>query len=201
MRLRSRLVWALTPPIIRSVARVLWRLEVRFTDRFPEPPFVLAANHHSFLDPFLIGAVCRRPVRFVGLSDLSGHYRMVDFFLDAFQVIPVTRGKVPLRAMRESLRHLKAGGVIGLFPEGTRHDRFDPAKALPGAAWLAIRAQVPLVCVAVRGSEVVLGVENRLHRGRIDLVIGPALRGEGEGREAVDDLTRRWGEWVAATLR
>ena len=186
--------------MIRAVARVLWRLEVRLEHQFPEPPFVLAANHHSFLDPFLIGAVYSRPIRFIGLSDLYGHFRVVDFFLDAYQVIPVTRGLVPLRAMRESLRHLQAGGVVGVFPEGTRHDVFDPADALPGAAWLSLRAGVPLVCAAVRGSAAVLGVDNRLHRGTIGVVVGQNLVERGSGRQAVDDLTGRWADWAASAL-
>lgn len=201
MGLRSRMVWQLTPPIIRAVARLAWRLRVVHEHPFPDPPFVIASNHHSFLDPFLIGAVYSRPIRFIGLSDLYGHYRVVDFFLDAYQVIPVTRGTVPLAAMRESLRHLQAGGVVGVFPEGTRHDVFDPADALPGAAWLSLRAGVPLVCAAVRGSEVVLGVENQLRRGRIEVVVGPALVGDGRSRMVVHDLTWQWGEWVAKTLR
>lgn len=201
MRPNSRIVWAVTPPLIRGIARVAWRLQVEGRDNLPDPPYVLAANHHSFLDPLLLGAVVRRPIRFIGLSDLWGHHRWVDFFLDGWQVIPVTRGRVPLGPMRESLQHLRHGGAVGIFPEGTRHDRFDPGNARPGAAWLAGRSGAPLVPAAVRGSNVVLGVDNRLRRGEIEVVIGPAIHPAGTNRRAVAELTGRWATWVEGTLR
>jgi 1-acyl-sn-glycerol-3-phosphate acyltransferase len=200
MQTRSRVVWALTPPLIRAVARVAWRLDVVGRQLLPDPPYVLASNHHSFLDPLLLGAVHRRPIRFVGLSDLWGHYRTVDFFLDAWQVIPVTRGRVPLGAMREALRHLESGGTIGIFPEGRRYDVFDPRHALPGAAWLAARAGVPLVPAAVRGSEKVLGVDNRLHRGRISIAFGAPIHAHGCDRPSVDHMTVHWGSSVESLL-
>lgn len=161
---------------------------------------MVAANHHSFLDPLLVGAVIGHRVRFIALSDLTGNYRLVDLAMDAYGYIPVTRGIVPLGTIRRALGHLGTGGVVGLFPEGTRHYRFDPDNSLPGAAWLATRADVPLVPVAIHGTDVVLGVDNRLGRGRIRVTIGPALRHRGQGREAVDDLTARWGAWVAQRL-
>jgi 1-acyl-sn-glycerol-3-phosphate acyltransferase len=195
-----RLYWKLSMMSIRAVARVLWRLRIDSEAGFPEPPFVLAANHHSFLDPPLVGAVYGKPVRFLALADLEGHHLSLDFALDVFEVIPIRRGRVPFSAMRTSLQHLEAGGVIAVFPEGTRHDRFDPSRAMPGAAWLAVRAGVPLVAVAVIGTDQVLGVENHLRRGRIRVVVGPSFQAGGTGRDAVDELTERWARWTSVVL-
>lgn len=200
MRLRTRILWGVTPPLVRAVARVLWRLRVEKEADLPGPPFVVAANHYSFLDPLLVGAIVPGRIQFIGLSDLAGNYRLVDSAIASYGMIQVTRGKVPFGAMRQALACLDSGGVVGLFPEGTRHWTFDPANALPGAAWLATRAEVPLLCVAICGTDQVLGVDNKLHRGRIQVVVGPSLRHHGEGREAVDDLSRRWSEWVAPRL-
>lgn len=194
------MVWALTPPIIRFVARSAWGLRVEGREHLPDPPFVLAANHHSFLDPLLLGAVHGRPIRFVGLSDLWEPYRTVAFFLDAWQVIPVTRGRVPLGAMREALGHLESGGAVGIFPEGRRYDVFAPEHALPGAAWLAARAGVPLVPAAVRGSEKVLGVDNRLHRGKVTVVFGAPILAEGRHRFSVNRATAEWADDVETLL-
>jgi 1-acyl-sn-glycerol-3-phosphate acyltransferase len=167
---------------------------------FPPPPFVVAANHHSFLDPPLIGSVYGKPIRFIGLADLFGNYRILDWALDGYEVIRVRRGTVPLGAVRTAIAHLEDGGVVGLFPEGIRSPRFGDRRPLPGAAWLASRTGVPLVAMAVEGTERVLGVDNELHRGRVKVTVGPAFRADGKGREAVDDLTRRWADWVATTL-
>ncbi|GEM_PF-928850 len=198
---RSRFLWRYGLPAIRGAGRVAWRLKVDWGPGFPPPPFVLAANHHSFIDPPLIGATYGRRIRFIGLVDLFGNHRLLDWALDGFEVIRVRRGTVPLGAIRTSLAHLDEGGVVALFPEGRRVDRFGELPPLPGAAWLATRAGVPLVPVAVTGTDHVLGVDNKLHRGRVAITIGPALRAEGTDREAVTDLNRRWAEWVGDSVR
>jgi 1-acyl-sn-glycerol-3-phosphate acyltransferase len=120
--------------------------------------------------------------------------------MDAFEVIRIHRGRLPLGPLRECLAHLADGGVVGLFPEGTRVSRFGEVGVRPGAAWLSTRAGVPLIPVAVTGTDQVLGIDNKLHRGRIRLTVGPALHPEGPGRPAVDELTRRWREWIESVV-
>lgn len=200
LRIRSRLAWALGPAATRVMSRAVWRLTVEGSERFPEPPFVIAANHHSFLDPPLVGAVFGKRARFIALVDLAGHHRFLDLALDWFEVIPVSRGTVPLGPMRESLSHLGGGGVVAVFPEGTRVGRFGDGEVRPGAAWLAVRAGVPLVAVAVTGTDRVLGLDNRLRRGRVKVIVGPTLHQRGSGREAVNDLMSRWQDWVASVV-
>ena len=198
--LAGRALRAGLPPVVRTVARVAWRLQVRPGPGLPDPPFVVASNHHSFLDPLLVGSVLRERIRFLGLVDLFGNYRWLDLALEVFEVIPLRRGVVPLGPVRTALSHLERGGTVGLFPEGTRHWDFDPGRALPGAAWLAARAGVPLVPVAVSGTERVLGVDNRLRRGRVVVEVGPPLSALSSQREAVDDLNARWARWVSQAL-
>jgi 1-acyl-sn-glycerol-3-phosphate acyltransferase len=200
LRLRSRFAWRFGIPAINGVARAAWRMSIDRGPGFPPPPFVIAANHYSFLDPPLVGAVYRRRVRFIGLVDLLGHHRFMDWAMDAFEVIQVRRGTVPLGTIRASLAHLEAGGVIALFPEGRRVERFGDLEPRPGAAWLAVRAGVPLVPVAMTGTDQVLGIDNKLRRGRVGVIVGPPLHPEGMGREAVADLTRRWVAWMEETV-
>jgi hypothetical protein len=54
------------------------------------------------------------------------------------------------------------------------------------------------VAVAAIGTDQVLGIDNKLHRGRIRIKVGPTFHPEGLGRPAVDDLTKRWSDWIAA---
>jgi 1-acyl-sn-glycerol-3-phosphate acyltransferase len=161
---------------------------------------VVAANHHSFLDPFLVAAALPARFRFLALQDLFGNHRVVDFALNTFDAILVTRGVVPLGPVRSALAHLETGGAVGLFPEGTRNWVFDPRNARDGAAWLATRAGVPVVPMAISGSERVLGVDNKLRRGTIQVDVGASLRPDGHDRSAVTDLTARWGDWVEKRL-
>ena len=198
--LKSRLFWPVVLPSIRGTARLLWRLEVDRSHGFPEPPFVLASNHYSFLDPPLVGAIYGRRARFIALIDLYGNHRTLDWALDALDVITVRRGTVPLGTVRACLAHLDEGGVVGVFPEGIRVGRFGEVGFKRGAAWLAVRKQVPLVAAAVIGTNQVLGIDNVFHRGRIRVVVGPTLHPEGTDDDAIDDLISRWADWVGRAL-
>jgi 1-acyl-sn-glycerol-3-phosphate acyltransferase len=198
--LLGKAVWTILPPLVKGLGRLAWRLEVDLGNGFPDPPFVIASNHFSFLDGVLIGAVVRQKVRFLALVDLFGNYRWLDFALTSCDVIPLRREVVPLGPMRSALGHLARGGAVGLFPEGTRHPSFDLERARPGAAWLAAQTGVPLVPVAVMGTDRVLGVDNRLHTGRIRVAVGPALHPGGTDRSEVDHLMAHWGGWVSNQL-
>lgn len=196
----SRAAWLIAPPAIRLVGRVSWRLRVEAPHGFPSPPFVVAANHYSFLDPPILGAVVGRRVRFLALADLFGNYRLLDFALRAFEVIPVRRGERQVSVVRDALIHLESGGIVAVFPEGTRGHRFGEKPHALGAAWLASRTHVPLVPVAITGTDRVLGVDNRLHRGRIKVVVGSPMSPAGQDREAVRQLHGRWSAWVEMAL-
>ncbi len=161
---------------------------------------MIAANHYSFLDPPMVSAAWRGRVRFLTLDDLFGNFRWLDFTLDTFEVIRVKRGARALGPVREALDYLRQGGVVAVFPEGTRAERFGDKPFAAGAAWLAVKAGVPLVPVAISGTEKVLGIDNRLRRGRVRVAIGPALQAEGSGRTAVNDLTKRWSDWITTEL-
>jgi 1-acyl-sn-glycerol-3-phosphate acyltransferase len=197
LALRHRLAWRVAPKAIRFIARVMWKFRIEAEAAFPDPPFIIAANHLSFLDPPLVGAAWGQRLKFVTLADLFGNYPLLDFTLESFEAIRVKRGTIPLAAVRQSLAHLAEGGVVCLFPEGTRAVRWGEVRPLPGAAWLAVRAGVPIVGMAAIGTDRVFGIDNKLHRGRVRIKIGPAFYPIGSGRAAVDDLTRRWSEWMA----
>ena len=190
----------MAPRVIHFVSTIAWRLRIDYGVGFPEPPFVIAANHSSFLDPPMVAAAYRRRIRFLTLIDLFGNYRTLDLALKTFEVIEVKRGSIPLRALRRALDHLGEGGVVAIFPEGTRAWRFGDKPVALGAAWLALRAKVPLVPIAIAGTENVLGVDNKLRRGRIKVFVGSALYPEGSGREAAQDLTERWAAWIRSRL-
>jgi 1-acyl-sn-glycerol-3-phosphate acyltransferase len=196
MGVRHRLAWRIAPPVIRGVGRMMWRFQIESEAPFPVPPFIIAANHHSFLDPPLIGAAWGGKMKFVTLADLFGNYPLLDYTLDTFGAIRVRRDTVPLAAIRQSLAFLAEGGVLCLFPEGTRAKKWGDVVPRHGAAWLAIRAGVPIVGVAVKGTDQVLGVDNKLHRGRVRVTIGPPHYPIGNGRAAVEDLTKRWTTWI-----
>jgi 1-acyl-sn-glycerol-3-phosphate acyltransferase len=199
--MRHRLAWRVGPGSIRIAARLMWRLRIEHEAPFPKPPFIIAANHLSFLDPPLVASAWGRRVRFITLADLFGNYPLLDFTLESFEAIRVRRGTVPLAAIRQSLAHLAHGGVLCLFPEGTRAPKWGEVPPLPGAAWLAVKAGVPIVAVAAIGTDRVLGIDNKLHRahplsaGRRS-TRGRRSHGEMVGMDRRSDPQRNRGDWT-----
>jgi 1-acyl-sn-glycerol-3-phosphate acyltransferase len=132
-------------------------------EHVPDEGFVLAANHISSMDPFILGMPlwpARRPVRYMAKAELFN--RWLGWAMRAIGTFPVRRGEADSDAMRTALQLLRAGEIVGMFPEGTRatkglRKRFQP-KPHPGSARIALAAGVPLVPAAVAGTEKLLSL-------------------------------------------
>lgn len=194
---QSRFLWSVAPPVIRVIGRSLFALRVEIEAALPSPPFVIASNHYSHFDPALVGAVVGRPVRFLALEDLFGANRLLDWLIVGFGSIPTPRLRHPISAVRTALHALRAGDVVGVFPEATRVSHWGTLAPRRGAAWLAVRAGVPLVPVAVIGTGRALGLDNRPRIARLRAIVGEPLEAEGA---TTDELMTRWSEWMTSRL-
>jgi 1-acyl-sn-glycerol-3-phosphate acyltransferase len=110
---------------------------------------LLVSNHVSFLDVFFLAIPLRRPLSYVARSTLF--IPVLGWFIRSVGGFPIQREGIGASGMKETLRRLRAGGIVALFPEGTRsHDgRLGPLK--PGIAALATRVGVPVVPVGLAG--------------------------------------------------
>ena len=141
---------------VRAVARValrVWfRMSVSGVQHVPsEGPAILVPNHKNFLDPFFIGIATRRPVRYMAKTELfRGALRWLFLRLGAF---PVRRGEADAQAIETARAILSAGGIVVVFPEGTRIEAPD-ALGSPhhGAGRLALETGAPIVPAAIRGT-------------------------------------------------
>jgi 1-acyl-sn-glycerol-3-phosphate acyltransferase len=136
--------------LARRVSTALGRVEIGGLGSIPSAgPVLLAGNHRSLLDgPLLFGAV-RRPVSFLVKSE--AFTPLLAALLRSCGQIPVRRDIADARAVRVALRILRAGGVVGIFPEGARgHGLAETAK--PGVGYLALRAGATVVPVACAGT-------------------------------------------------
>ncbi len=140
----------------------------------PKGPFVAVINHFSLLDPPIAGLAIRRPVRFLALDEIWGVHLALDAVLVLFDSIPVSRSdRRAVGALRAALRHLESGRPIGVFPEGRRVAVWGERPLKTGAAWLAIRASVPVVPVAIWGSQHAMPMDGmRIRRAPIRVVVG-----------------------------
>ncbi len=114
-------------------------------------PALVVSNHISGLDPLVMIAASRRPLRFVIAAEQYERYGF-NLLYRAVGCIPVDRSARPEKALRAALRALEQGEVIALFPHGRIHlDNHPPRKLKGGVAWLARRTSCPIVPLRIDG--------------------------------------------------
>ena len=193
----GRFLWLVGPVAARSVGRLAFSMQIEVHGELPPPPFVVAANHYSHLDPVVVGAAVRSPIRYLAVDELFGNSAIFDQVLGSVGVIPISRSRVPIRTLRIALARLEEGEVVGVFPEGTRVSCWGDISPKRGAAWLAVRAKVPLIPVAVIGTDRAFGLDNRWHSAPISVVVGRPLSANPQDAST---LTSKWESWVTNQL-
>ncbi|MEU0134409.1 lysophospholipid acyltransferase family protein [Streptomyces sp. NPDC006296] len=167
-------------------------------------PVILAVNHAHNLDGPMLMGTAPRPVHF--LIKKEAFVGPLDPFLRGIGQLKVDRTTVDRTAITQALGVLHDGGVLGIFPEGTRGEG-DFASLRAGLAYFAVRGGAPIVPVAVLGSTERPGRLIRALpplRSRVDVVFGDAFQaGDGSGRrtrKALDEATLRIQDELTAHL-
>lgn len=167
-------------------------------------PVILAVNHSHNIDGPMVMGVAPRPTHF--LIKKEAFVGPLDPFLLGIGQVKVDRSGTDRTAVTQALGVLESGGVLGIFPEGTRGEG-DFAAIRGGLAYFAVRAGAPIVPVAVLGSaerrsRLLKGVPPL--RSRVDVVFGdPFTAGDGSGRrtrKALDEATLHIQRQLAAHL-
>ena len=146
--------WALGRPTIGLAAALASRLKVYGKDRVPlDGGLVVASNHFHWLDPAVLGAASPRVVYY--MAKVEAH-AVPGFggFIRAFGCFPVRRGESDRDAVRTMRRIVSEGHALGMFVEGTRQRSGVPGDVQPGAAMVALQESVPIVPVAIHGTQV-----------------------------------------------
>jgi 1-acyl-sn-glycerol-3-phosphate acyltransferase len=159
--------------IINVLLSLFTRREYVGLENIPaEPPYILVANHLSAFDSPLLLTVCPHTIRAFAAAK---HKRNPIYapLLVVMGSIWVRRGEVDRGALREALDVLKRGEVLGMAPEGTRaRGTYALQKGKTGAAYLATRANVPIVPVGVTGTEQIKHNLPQLRRTHLRVVVG-----------------------------
>lgn len=117
--------------------------------------FLLAPIHRSNIDTPLAAAVTRRRMRFMG-KDTIWKVKPIGWIISALGAFPVTRGTADREALKRCIAVLEAGEPLVLFPEGTRQSGPVVQPLFDGAAYVAVKAGVPIIPVGIGGSEGVM---------------------------------------------
>ena len=145
--------------IVRSVIRVyfivVYRVRVLGRENLPKDkkePLIFCGNHRTYNDPPLIVVTAQRHVRFLAKEELKKN-KLFAFLGVIFDGIYVKRDSKDLTAIKTTLKALKNGESIALFPEGTRNGIEKGQKAKDGAAFFAERTGARIIPVGISGGE------------------------------------------------
>ena len=132
--------------------KVYYRAEIIGLENIPkEGPLIFCGNHRTYLDPPLMVATAKRDMKFLAKEELYNN-KFLAFLGWVFEAIPVKRDEKDVSAIKTSLKFLKSGQCIALFPEGTRNGLEKGEKVKDGVAFFAVRSGAKVVPCGIKGN-------------------------------------------------
>jgi 1-acyl-sn-glycerol-3-phosphate acyltransferase len=157
------------------------------------PVAVYASNHTSYMDTPVVFAALPFQFRILAKKELWP-IAFIGWYLDRSGQIPIDtqNPRATLSSLGLAVKALRSGMPLFVFPEGGRTPNGELQSFLSGAAYLAIRAQVPLVPIALSGVYDLLPIHTRhLYPGELTLTAGEAIDTKGMTVRQTDELTER----------
>ena len=131
--------------------KLVYRMEINGIENIPkEGPVIFCGNHRSYIDPPVIVVTAKRDIKFLAKEELYEN-KFLAFLGWAFEAIPVKRDEKDIGAIKSSLKDLKEGKCIALFPEGTRNGLAKGEKVKDGVAFFAVRSGAKVVPCGIKG--------------------------------------------------
>ena len=192
-------LWQVLRWVVRIIVAIV--LDVHVVGRQNVPAHgavIIASNHLSWTDVPLIPAFVKRKIVYMAKEEaFQSKIGWLVRFLGAF---PVKRGEADRQSIRAADELLKAGQILGMFPEGTRSKIHQLGKAHAGLGMVALRSGVPVVPVAIWGSENAF----KKFRPRVTITIGEPMllkpKGKKITREDIDEATDQVMQRIASML-
>ncbi len=138
--------------VLFTYIKIVYRAKIIGTENIPKDgALIFCGNHRSFLDPPLMEVTCKRDdTRFLAKKELTKNklFALLGIIFDA---ILVNRDAKDVTALKESLKTLKSGGCIAIFPEGTRNGIEKGEKVKDGASYFALNSDAKVIPVGIKG--------------------------------------------------
>lgn len=173
--------------IVRTAIRlyfvVVYRVKVEGTENIPKDksqPLIYCGNHRTYADPPLIVVTAKRHVRFLAKEELRKN-PLFAFLGVVFDGIYVKRDSKDVTALKTTLKALKNGESIALFPEGTRNGMEKGQKAKDGAAFFAVKTGAKVIPVGISGGEKPFK--------KMTIRYGEPLDFSGRSKDELDEIT------------
>ncbi len=195
--LMSRVFYTLIRGLVVAVCVGYTRARVVGKHNIPKSgPFLLAPIHRSNIDTPLAAAVTSRRMRFMG-KDTIWKVKPIGWIISSLGAFPVTRGSADREALKRCIAVLESGEPLVLFPEGTRQSGPLVQPLFDGAAYVAVKAGVPIIPVGIGGSEGVMPKGSKMiYPRKCVLVVGEPIVAQTDEagripRSAVKDVTEQ----------
>jgi len=188
----------------RILAQILFRFRILHRERMIQSgPVILAMNHQSYLDPPLAGNACDRAIYFFARRSLL-NVPVLGWLLPKLNVIPVDQEGIDRSALKATIRILKEGQGVLLFPEGSRTLDGELQPALPGLGLIIAKTLAPVVPMRIFGAhEALPRGKRKLRLHPITVVVGEPIHFsaadlEGAGKDIYSRLCQRVMNAIAA---
>ena len=136
--------------ILRPIVKVLFKIEVRGIENLKHGgKYLVCCNHQSFWDIVFLICVFPMQINFMAKKELFS-FAPLGWIFKKMGAFPVNRAVGDVSAVKQAEDILNKGGVLGIFPEGTRYPLGAPHKAKAGAAMFALNTKASILPVAIR---------------------------------------------------
>ena len=182
--------------VFRLLMKLLVRVEVHHQSGLPEKgPLIIATNHFHLLDPVLLVAGVSYEYMTVLVAEKWEQIWPINWIVKSFGGIFIRRGEFDRGALETCTTALRQGGIVGLAPEGTRSRSGVLQRGKPGVAYMAVKANAPILPVGISGQDRIAADWKRLRRPHIVVRVGePILLEPVQGRHKGEQLQARSDE-------
>jgi 1-acyl-sn-glycerol-3-phosphate acyltransferase len=178
--------------IIRIWTRITCRIDGQELKKVPmRGPLIAIANHTGQIEvPLIFAHLQPRPITgWAKVEAWDNHF--LNWVFGVWGLIPVRRGEADMKALKDALKALEEGKILGIAPEGTRNKTGKLIRAMPGTAMVALKSGAPIIPVAHWGGEVYLKNLKRLKRTDFHIRVGKPFTINTEGIKVTSEIRQQ----------
>lgn len=138
--------------IISVLVKLIYRVKINGIENLKDDqPFIISANHIHIFDPVILATLTKRQIFFLSKKELFEKKLFAKFF-GKLGVIPIDRDNTDIKAIKSCFRVIRAGNILGIFPEGTRVKTVDINNMKKGVALIALKNKVNILPIHIEGT-------------------------------------------------
>ena len=195
----QRWTYCLTQLAVRGIAIILFSLRIFGAENWPrEGGALVCSNHQSYFDPVIIGSSCSRRMNYLARESLFRFF-LFGWLIRWYDAIPIQREGMGIGGLKETMRRLKRGEMVLIFPEGTRTSDGQLQELKPGFCTVARRSRAAIVPLALDGAYQAWPKEAAWPRlSAVHISVGLPITAEEIGQLSDEELEAELAQRISA---